>query len=182
MNPANALTLSRLFIALAVFAMLLAFPPGGLLFIPFLLLVLAGITDILDGHVARRLNCVTEFGRVADAFIDRILAIGCFVVFLQWQLVQIWMVLVILIRELVTGGMRNLADARGLRFSANVFGKTKFASQYAACLAVVLYRALMEPVGWMRVAMNVIIYIAVINTFVSGVIYLANYKRLVGHE
>ncbi len=179
---ANALTLSRLFLALAYFVLLLVLPPGPLFFIPLTLLILAGLTDVFDGLVARRTGTVSGFGRVADAYIDRVLAIGAFVIFLHLRLVAVWVVLVLVLRELLTAGMRNLADSRGLTFQANVFGKTKFLSQFVACLAVTLYLAAFTGSPPARTAMYVFVYIAALNTIISGVAYLANYRKLVGVE
>jgi CDP-diacylglycerol--glycerol-3-phosphate 3-phosphatidyltransferase len=182
MTLANLLTLSRLAFAVVIFVTLEVLPAGPLLLIPFALLIFAGITDVFDGFVARRMNSVTEFGRVADAFIDRILICGCFVVFVDWRLVPVWVALVVVIREFLIGGIRNLADTRGLKFQATIFGKTKFATQFAACAAVILYRSLFEGVGWARIASDVVVYASAVNTILSGVVYLANYKRLVGSE
>jgi len=181
-TPANALTLSRLFLALVYFVALLVLPEGPAMFAPLALLLVAGLTDVLDGLVARRTGSITEFGRVADAYIDRVLAVGSYVIFLSWGLVDAWVVLVIVVREFVVGGMRNLADARGLKFQANVFGKTKFLSQMIACIAVVTYRAAFTGSPPALLAMDVIVYISAVNTAVSGLVYLANYRKLVGVE
>lgn len=182
MTAANALTLSRLFISFVYFALLILLPPGGWMLLPLGLLLAAGATDILDGMVARRTNTVTDFGRVADPYIDRVLATGSYVIFLSWGLVDTWVVLVIIIREFIIGGMRNLADARGRKFQATIFGKTKFSSQMAACVVVILYRAFFEGVVWALAATNVVVYISVINTAVSGLVYLTDYRRLTGVE
>ncbi len=182
MTAANALTVSRLFISLVYFVLLLILPSGWPLYIPLGLLLVAGVTDILDGLVARRTNSVTDFGRVADAYIDRVLAVGSFVIFLAWGLVPAWVVLVIVIREFVTGGMRNLADSRGLKFQATIFGKTKFLSQMLACFAVILYVAAFEGNAVAHTVMDVFVYLSAANTALSGIIYLANYRKLVGVE
>ncbi len=180
MTLANALTVSRLFLSLIYFVLLLELPANGRLAVPLALLLAAGLTDILDGYVARLTETTSEFGRVADAFIDRVLAAGSFVIFLAWGLVPAWVVLIVVVREFLVGGMRNLADARGLRFKATIFGKTKFATQFAACVAVILYRAYFNAGGAPLVAMDVVVYLSALSTFVSGAVYLANYRRLVG--
>lgn len=182
MTAANVITLGRLWISLAIFVVLAAFPTPGPLYGAFAMLLVAGVTDVLDGYVARRSNTITDFGRVADAFIDRVLIGGCFVIFLSWGLVDTWVVLVVIVREFLVGGMRNLADCRGKTFQATIFGKTKFATQYAACIAVILYRATGEPAGWPRLTMDAIVYLSALNTVVSGAVYLANYRKLVGNE
>lgn len=152
------------------------------MFVPLALLVIAGLTDVFDGMVARRTNSITDFGRVADACIDRVLAVGCYVIFLSWGLVATWVVLVIVVREFVVSGMRSLADARGLKFQATIFGKTKFLSQMIACIAVVTYRAAFTGSAAALLAMDIIVYVSAINTALSGLIYLANYRKLVGVE
>lgn len=182
MKAANALTVSRLFIAIVYFVALLVLPEGPAMFVPLALLLIAALTDVLDGMVARRTNSVTEFGRVADAYVDRVLAVGSYVIFLSWGLVDAWVVLVIVVREFVVAGMRNLADARALKFQATVFGKTKFLSQMIACAAVVTFRAAFSSSAGAHLAMDVIVYVSAINTVLSGLIYLANYRKLVGVE
>ncbi|MHC4713069.1 MAG: CDP-diacylglycerol--glycerol-3-phosphate 3-phosphatidyltransferase [Planctomycetota bacterium] len=182
MTAANVLTVSRLFIAFVYFVLLILLPSGPLLFIPLVLLAVAGVTDVLDGVVARRTNSVTDFGRVADAYIDRVVAVGSYVIFLSWGLVATWVVLVIVVREFVIGGMRNLADSRGLKFQATIFGKTKFLSQLLACAAVILYRAAFEGNVSVRTVMDILVYLSALNTALSGIIYLANYRKLVGVE
>lgn len=182
MTNANILTLSRLVLSLAIFVLLQALPAGPWLFVPFAVLLAAGVTDVFDGLVARRTNSITEFGRVADAFVDRILICGCYLIFIDWHLVPLWVALVVVVREFVVGGMRNLADTRGLRFQATIFGKTKFATQFVACAAVILYRARFEGVSWARLTMDVLVYLSAVNTILSAVAYFANYRRLVGSE
>jgi len=182
MKAANALTVSRLFIAMVYFVALLVLPEGPAMFVPLALLVIAGLTDVFDGMVARRTNSITDFGRVADAYTDRVLAVGSYVIFLSWGLVATWVVLVIVVREFVVGGMRNLADARGLKFKATIFGKTKFLSQMIACVAVVTYRAAFSGSAPALLAMDVIVYVSALNTALTGLVYLANYRKLVGVE
>jgi CDP-diacylglycerol--glycerol-3-phosphate 3-phosphatidyltransferase len=176
------LTLGRLAISLAYFALLLVLPQGPLFLIPLALLALAGLTDILDGPIARRTGTVSEFGRVADAYIDRVLASGSFIVFLSLGVVEAWAVLVIVVREFLTGGLRNLADARGKRFKANVFGKSKFFSQMAASAVVILHLAGVAPIAPSRGVVDFAVYAAAVITAVTGIIYLANYRKLAGAE
>jgi len=180
MTTANHVTLSRLYLSLAYFPMLMFLPAGPWLALPLALLIAAGITDIVDGQLARKTNSVSDFGRVADAFIDRILVGGSYVIFLSWGLVDTWVVLVVVVREFLVGGMRNLADSRGLFFQSTVFGKTKFASQFAACAAVIVYRMAFAPEAWAHAAMDVVVYVSAANTLASAVVYFASYKRLVG--
>lgn len=182
MNAANALTVSRLALSLVYFVMLLLMPEGKWLFAALGVLVLAGLTDVFDGRIARARGEVTEFGRVADAYVDRVLACGAHVIFLSWGLVDTWVVLVIVVREFIVGGMRNLADARGLRFQATIFGKSKFLTQMAACFAVTLYRAAFAGSSAALAVMNVVVYVSAVNTALSGLIYLVGYRERVGVE
>ena len=145
MNFANQITLSRLVIAGIFFVMLSVFSPQAdrlyLLDLALLLYLLAGLTDIIDGYVARRLNQVTTFGRVIDPFVDKVLVCGAFIFFCSDRFtvggtavsgVSAWMVVVILARELLVTGVRGLSESQGRKFSATVYGKAKMLLQSVA--------------------------------------------------
>jgi len=149
-NLANQITLSRLVLAGIFFALLSAFDAGRpaprlfLLDIALGLYILAGITDVIDGYIARRRDEVTSFGRVIDPFVDKVLVCGAFIYFCSTHFVgpdgtnisgvQTWMVVVILARELLVTGLRGFSEAHGQRFAATIYGKVKMLVQsIAAC-------------------------------------------------
>lgn len=140
MTLANRLTLLRVPLSVAVFAALMANDPrwhaAALLFF-----AAAMLTDWLDGWLARRTNSVSSFGKVADPIADKILVIGTLIALLRARELEIplWSVYVVVLRELVMGGVRVIAGAQGKVLGAERWGKTKTVVQ---CVAVLLMIAL----------------------------------------
>ena len=100
------------------------------------LFIIAAISDIVDGYIARKQNQVTSFGRVIDPFVDKILVCGAFVLLVGENFVRpetgttatgmkAWMVVLILGRELLVTGLRGFSEAKGTGYGANLLGKVK---------------------------------------------------------
>ncbi|MEL7474531.1 MAG: CDP-alcohol phosphatidyltransferase family protein [Planctomycetota bacterium] len=145
----NALTIARLVLA-AAFVLVLSLPwarPGATAWLLFAaaLFVIAAITDALDGHLARRLNAITRFGRVMDPFADKILVLSAYILLagpafrlqtdagpIQASGVHAWMVALLLARELLVTSLRGLVESEGGDFSAGALGKLKMIAQSVA--------------------------------------------------
>lgn len=158
----NAITAARLIMAAAFFVIIaLKLSPtsaegrqwwGNAAFIVF---IVAALSDILDGYLARRWGVVTDFGRVMDPFVDKVLVLGAFVYLAspkfaepEWSRafgiepesasincatgVASWMVVVVLARELLVTSLRGVLEARGIAFAADWSGKVKMFAQSAA--------------------------------------------------
>ncbi len=152
-NLANQVTLSRLLLSGVFFGVISLFdastgrPQGHLLVVALCVYVLACITDIIDGEIARRHSGITTFGRVIDPFVDKVLAVGTFVFFASNHFavdgssitgVQAWMVVIILIRELLVTDLRMISESEGTKFAATFYGKLKMTVQSAAILWILL--------------------------------------------
>ena len=148
MNVPNTLTLLRIFFAIIVFA-LLAF---GRYDVALLFFVLAAVTDALDGWWARQFKQISVFGRIMDPFADKLLICGVFVClvtipeltsdgagFPAWLMLQAWMVIVIIGRELLVTSLRAFVESAGGDFSAKWLGKLKMVVQCAAIIFALLY-------------------------------------------
>jgi len=103
------------------------------------LLVVAGVTDWLDGYLARRRDQVTPFGTLMDPLTDKMLVLGLLFVFADRGLVPMWLVLVLLFREMLVSGVRRVKAARGEVVGANWMGKTKFVLQNVLLGGIFLY-------------------------------------------
>ncbi|MDR3199231.1 MAG: CDP-diacylglycerol--glycerol-3-phosphate 3-phosphatidyltransferase [Planctomycetaceae bacterium] len=150
MNVPNILTLFRVFFSIAVFYFVAARDYDfGLFFFIF-----AMLTDFLDGWWARRFKQITVFGRIMDPFADKFLICGVFVCLVAipeltsdaagypaWLMLQPWMVIVILGRELLVTSLRSFVESSGGDFSAKWIGKWKMAFQCAAVIACFIYLA-----------------------------------------
>lgn len=141
-NLPNQITLVRLVLAIIFCYLLTRFDCRrvdqqlALINSTLALFIVAALSDILDGWLARRSNQVTAFGRVVDPFVDKMLVCGGFVLLLGRNFVneksgenvagvEAWMVVIILGRELLVTGLRGLSESQGSQFAANALGKLK---------------------------------------------------------
>jgi len=163
-NIPNLLTLLRLALSAAFFVLLALYDFGrssdALLVAATAIFVVAALTDAIDGHLARKWNAVSVFGRVMDPFADKILILGAFVMlagsnFARWSIhglpqmasgVATWMVVVILARELLVTSIRGMVESRGVSFAAIGAGKIKMAAQSVAVPVILVCVAFQTPV------------------------------------
>ncbi|HWN95665.1 MAG TPA: CDP-diacylglycerol--glycerol-3-phosphate 3-phosphatidyltransferase [Methylomirabilota bacterium] len=143
MNLPNKLTVSR-FALTAAF--LVAFFWEGLAFnatVALVLFCLGGITDLLDGIIARRRNLITNFGVLMDPLADKILVCSAFISFVERHEtgVEAWMVVVIVGRELAITGLRLLAASKNQVLAAERFGKHKTISQITTAISILVLLA-----------------------------------------
>ena len=90
---------------------------------------LAGITDLLDGYLARKYHVESDFGRLMDPLADKIFILATFVMMLDYGMIPGWVLIVILTREFMVTGLRTLASSKGVIISADRWGKMKTATQ-----------------------------------------------------
>jgi CDP-diacylglycerol--glycerol-3-phosphate 3-phosphatidyltransferase len=182
----NMLTFSRL--VLTVVFLVMMFRAPGLetnqalfLDIAFVIFVVAGLTDMIDGTVARKLGVASKFGRIMDPLADKILVCGAFICFAiigepgffslsGFALAVIhWSVAVILIlREIGVTFIRHLAEARGIEFAATVSGKIKMFVQSFAIGTVVIKMAHVQDAAWGNWVASIVYILMVAVTVYSG--------------
>lgn len=189
-SPANLLGLLRIALTPVVIALLiLPFPGAGL--IAFVIFCVAAVTDFLDGRIARARGEVSPFGVFMDLTADKVLVAGVLIAMVQVALVPAWIVALILIREFVISGVRQLAATGSVVISARALGKTKtmttlaamailllaFDAQHAGPINALGIGAVLEIVGfWLMV-------VATALTVVSGYDYLAGaWDMLIGRR
>jgi CDP-diacylglycerol---glycerol-3-phosphate 3-phosphatidyltransferase len=180
MNLPNTLTVARIFLVpLLVSVLLTKFEGRLVLGLPVELVAaaifgIASLTDWLDGYLARRRKQVTTLGQILDPLADKLLISATLISLVQLDLVQSWMVAVIISREIAVTGLRNLAYSRGLTMPASGLGKLKMASQVVAILLLLL--------GWERVPLLVTLgqgamWLVMITALVSAVDYVQGFQR-----
>lgn len=137
MNLANQLTMLRVVLAAAVFGALMADGPAWHA-AALVMFVAATITDWLDGWLARRMNLISPFGKIADPIADKILVLGTLLALVRHRelAIPIWAVFLMLMRELLIGGMRMLAASHGKSIAAERSGKIKTVVQTIAVMLV----------------------------------------------
>ena len=152
MNLPNTLSLVRALLVPVFVATLLFMRniPYWCCIVPTIVYILTGLTDMLDGKIARKYNLVTDFGKFIDPLADKFMVIGSAIAILVWMmlrleitlaLVFVWVVLVILLRELGVTSLRLVvAGKSGIVVAASMLGKIKTVSQMAGTVII-----LMEP-------------------------------------
>jgi CDP-diacylglycerol--glycerol-3-phosphate 3-phosphatidyltransferase len=187
MNLPNKLTVSR-FVLTVLFLWALFSQLRFHNTLALILFNIAGLTDFLDGRIARARKLTTNFGILMDPLADKILICSAFVAFVESTHlnpnppvnVAAWMVIVIVARELTITGLRLLAASKNVVLAAENFGKHKTISQIVALNALLVLDACNEwPAGlqnfflsWVPPFAEIMLWVAVALTAASGAIYL----------
>ena len=191
MNLPNKLTISRFVLTIAFLAVMFSKVRGHET-IALALFIAGGVTDFLDGQIARRHKLITNFGILMDPLADKILVCSAFIAFVGLNWVPAWMVVVVVARELAITGLRLLAASKNVVLAAEGYGKHKTISQIVAIIAIlvlasyeqwgVLGRALFgfEIFGapWVKWFKDISLWLAVALTFISGWLYLWRNRAL----
>ena len=192
MNLPNKLTLSRFVLTIAFLAVMFSQVKYHKS-IALVLFIAAGLSDILDGEIARRRKLITNFGILMDPLADKILVCSAFIAFVGLNWIPAWMVVVIVARELAITGMRLLAAAKNVVLAAEGFGKHKTISQIVAIIAILVLASYKEwgaagravfgchfpgQMPWIEWFAEVAKWVAVALTFTSGGIYLWRNRAL----
>ena len=188
MNLPNKLTISR--IALTIIFMLFLFMHGALYkILAFVTFTIAAFTDFLDGHIARRYNLVSDFGRFMDPIADKILVLSAFIAFVELDLVPAWMVMIIILREFTITGTRLMAFKKNEIISATMAGKHKTISQIFAIFVILLFVILRDffqlsnfwnPTveSQFKLSIFILMFITVVLTLISGISFFVRNKGL----
>jgi CDP-diacylglycerol--glycerol-3-phosphate 3-phosphatidyltransferase len=99
----------------------------------------AALSDFFDGLIAKKKNQITDFGKLMDPIADKILVLAAFAAFLQMQLINVWMFMMIISREILITSLRLFALNKGKVLSASKAGKHKTASQMAVIFIILLF-------------------------------------------
>ncbi len=204
----NQLTIGRIILAAIFFTMVGLYESGSpaseyLLIVSATIYIIAGITDILDGYLARKMNLTSAFGRIADPFVDKVLVIGAFVMYsgsnftfaagnvgefeaglpnwLTGQMasgVQSWMVVAMLAREFVVTGIRGYSESCGVKFPATYVGKFKMFVQSVAIVTILVQLAWVQTAPWGIITKLISVWLTVIVTVLSGLSYINQARGL----
>ena len=138
MNLPNKLTILRIILTAAFMVFLFS---GGVAakVAALIVFLLASLTDILDGYIAKRNNQVTDFGKLMDPIADKILVLSAFLAFVELGLVPAWMVAIILFREVAVTALRGMALTKGKVISAGEGGKQKTIWQMCVIFIILIF-------------------------------------------
>ena len=167
MTTANKLTSVRM-ILVPVFLAFLIIAPIQNFWAAIAVFILASLTDLLDGHIARKYNQISDFGKFLDPIADKILTIAAFVGMVEIGLASSWVAIIIITREFMVTGLRLIAASDGNVIAAGIWGKAKTVSQMAAIIIVLFFHVM----GWSAVPGMVMLGICTLLTIYSGYDYL----------
>ena len=137
-NLPNTLTIIRLAFIPVVW-LCLNFPGELAGFLAALFFTLASITDILDGFFARRYGAVTVLGKFLDPLVDKLLVSVTMIMLIPLERIPVWIVIVIIAREMALTGLRGIAINEGIVIQASILGKFKTFFQSVALIGLCLH-------------------------------------------
>lgn len=162
MNLPNKLTVLRIVLILPFLLVLYLDVPGAS-YIALAIFIIASLTDLLDGKIARKYNLITDFGKFADPLADKMLVVAAMLWFVENGQMPGWALLIVILREFAVSGLRMVASDQGRVIAAGWSGKVKTASTMV-CI-VLMFLPIPELVN------NLCVAVIVVTTLWSGVEY-----------
>ncbi len=163
MNLPNKITIFRVCMipVFLVFMLVPGLPYGN--FIATAVFAIACASDALDGHIARKHNLVTNFGKFMDPLADKLLVCSALICFVELSYMPAWMVIVIIAREFIISGFRLIASDNGVVIAASYWGKFKTIAQMITCILLIVQL----PFPWIDTVEQVFIWLSLVLTVVS---------------
>ena len=170
MNTANKITMIRVALIPVFLAVLyIGFPASS--YVAMAVFIIAGLTDIADGHIARKRGQVTDFGKFTDPLADKILVASALLWFVEQGTMPAWAALLVIIREFIVTALRLIAVGNGRVIAAAVSGKIK-----TVVTMVCLTAMFLDLPEWL---VFVCIGAITVTTLVSGVEYVVKNKDVI---
>jgi len=158
--------------------------------IALFIFLIASLTDLYDGRIARKRKLITNFGRIMDPIADKILILASFLAFVELKIIPAWMVVIVILRELIITGLRLFAASRSIVLEAQKEGKHKTVSQFIAVILILVYLILKDTLARFRIwnlhwerACSLIIFLIILIviglTLYSGISFLWKNRRII---
>ena len=174
MNLPNKLTLLRVFMIPIFLVVLFLAPEPVNRYVAVVIFIVASLTDMLDGKIARKYNLVSNFGKFMDPLADKLLVMSALVSMVALEDLAAWVVIIILAREFAITGFRTLAMEANIVMAASWWGKVKTTTQMIMIPVVLLQL----PFSCMPVVENILVALAVFFTIFSGADYMIKNKQV----
>lgn len=168
MNLPNRLTIIRTILIVPFILLLLAEYD----FIALAIFIIASLTDLLDGKIARKKNLVTNFGKFMDPLADKLLVCSALIALVELGRIPSWVVIIIMAREFIISGFRLIASDNGVVIAANYWGKFKTTFQ------MIMVCLMIADIAFLRPVTVIVMWIALILTVVSLGDYLLKNKAV----
>jgi len=173
-NLPNTISMLRIGVIPVLFFLLLS--PGKIMSLVIaILFIAAALTDLLDGYIARKYQIVTTMGKFLDPIADKLIVNTAMIMMIPINRIPAWIVAVIVIRDFVVDGIRNIASSNGIVIQASPLGKRKTLCQIFAVSALMIHYPFIGADA--HVVGMVILYIALILTVASGAEYFVKFYK-----
>lgn len=185
MNLPNKLTIFRIVLIIPFVALLLGYANewvwfqamfGGILayvnYIAVAIFMIASLTDLLDGKIARKYNLVTNFGKFMDPLADKLLVCSALICLVEMERLSAWIVIVIIAREFIISGFRLVASDNGVVIAASYWGK--FKTTFQMLMVIVLLLDIQN--SFFQILGTILVWVSLILTVVSLVDYILKNK------
>ena len=179
MNLPNKLTIFRvILIPFFVFFMLAPYFPDNGKYIAVAIFIIASLTDMLDGKIARKYNLVTNFGKFMDPLADKLLVCSAMICLVATGQLASWIVIIIISREFIISGFRLIAADNGIVIAASYWGKFKTVFQMLMIIVLILdiQNSFFQILG------VILTYVALILTVVSLIDYIVKNKQVLKEQ
>jgi len=183
-NLPNALTIFRIVLIIPFTVLLLGGQRGWFgsnLLVPDILadliFIIASLTDMLDGKIARRFGLVSNFGKFMDPLADKLLVCTAMIALIEMKRIPSWVVIVIIAREFIISGFRLIAVENGKVIAASWWGKFKTTFQMIMVILMIVEPSL-ALMGMPVIIVDIIMYIALALTIVSLIDYLVKNRSV----
>jgi len=177
-NLPNFITLTRILL-IPVFVVLFATPTPHRSLSAALVFVVAAVTDLLDGYLARRNGQVTTLGKLLDPIADKLLVLSALILLVNIDRVSALVAILIIAREVAVTGVRAIAAGEGMVIAAETTGKYKMALQVVAIVLLILEDTFLSDLGNLHLAGIVTLYLSLVFGYVSGGQYVWSFWKQV---
>lgn len=187
MNLPNKLTLFRVILIVPFIVLLLGggagwFGVGSLIpdMLALAVFIIASLTDLIDGKIARKYNLVTNFGKFMDPLADKLLVCAALIALVEMGRIPAWVVIVIISREFIISGFRLIAADNHVVIAASYWGKFKTTFQMVMVCLMIANLGVKYPA--MRIITDIVMWIALVLTVISLVDYLVKNKGVMKEQ
>lgn len=185
MNLPNKLTMLRV-ILIPFFCVFLCMAGFGWQVIATVIFLIASVTDLLDGYIARRDNLVTDFGKLVDPIADKLLITSAMIFMVAQGRMSAAVVLIFVAREFIVSAFRMLAASRGTVIAADKLGKYKTATQTAAIVLLMLFKPLgdAQPIAgtFGMVLADIVTWAALVLSILSCADYIYKNRSIIDRQ
>ena len=174
MNLPNKLTVLRVvLVPFFVAALLISKTTESMKWAALVLFIVASLTDLLDGKIARKYNLVTTFGKFMDPLADKVLTISGMICLIELGRIPSWIVVIIVAREFIISGFRLIATEHGIVIAANYWGKWKTTFQMIMIILMIM------NIPRLSLVTDIVMWIALLLTIISLATYIMQNMEVV---